>query len=136
MTGMSLSRIVDLVHEAGAFHIATIDGDSPRVRPFGFIMEFESKLYFTTNNQKNFYRQLEKNPNVEISAMLGEDRWIRLSGKAVFDGNAAAKKRAFDTYENFKVMYQSPDNPIFEVFYLEKPSATLYSFTAEPEVIL
>jgi uncharacterized pyridoxamine 5'-phosphate oxidase family protein len=118
------------------FHIATIDRDSPRVRPFGFIMEFEDKLYFTTNNQKNFYHQLKKNPNVEISAMLSEDRWIRLSGEAVFDGSSTAKKRAFDLYENFKAMYQSPDNPIFEVFYLENPSATLYSFTAEPEKIL
>jgi uncharacterized pyridoxamine 5'-phosphate oxidase family protein len=133
---MSLSRVVDLIHEAGVFHIATIDGDSPRARPFGFIMEFEGRLYFTTNNQKNFYRQLEKNPSVEISDMLGQDRWIRLSGEAVFDGNAAAKKRAFELYENFKVMYQSPDNPIFEVFYLEEASATLYSFTTEPEKIL
>jgi uncharacterized pyridoxamine 5'-phosphate oxidase family protein len=133
---MSLSRIVDLIHEAGAFHIATIDGDSPRVRPFGFIMEFDGKLYFTTNNQKNFYHQLERNPRVEISALPTQDRWIRLSGEAVFDGNAAAKKRAFELYENFKVMYQSPDNPIFEVFYLKEPSATLYSFTTEPEKIL
>jgi uncharacterized pyridoxamine 5'-phosphate oxidase family protein len=133
---MSLSRIVDLIHEAGAFHIATIDGDRPRVRPFGFITEFEGKLYFTTNNQKDFYHQLERNPLVEISATLGQDRWIRLSGKAVFDGNAAAKARAFELFGNFKAMYQSPDNPIFEVFYLENPSAVLYSFTAEPEKIL
>jgi uncharacterized pyridoxamine 5'-phosphate oxidase family protein len=130
-----MQQIVDLIHQAGVFHIATMDGDRPRVRPFGFIMFFEGKLYFTTNNRKKFYGQLQKNPNVEISAMVGDDRWIRLEGKTVFDGNLAAKKRAFEVFPNFLQMYQSPENPIFEVFYLENPSATLYSMTESKKIL-
>jgi uncharacterized pyridoxamine 5'-phosphate oxidase family protein len=131
-----MQQVVDLIHEAGVFHIATIDGDRPRVRPFGFAMLFEDKLYFTTTNQKNFYRQLQKNPNVEFSAMIDEDRWLRLEGKAVFNGNMAAKKRAFELYPDFRHMYQTPENPVFEVFYLTEPSATLYSTTEEAKKIL
>ena len=131
-----MQQIVELIHKAGVFHIATIDGDRPRVRPFGLIMLFEDKLYFTTANRKNFYRQLQNNPNVEISAMIDENTWIRLDGKAVFDGNPEAKKQAFEIYPDFQQIYQSPENPIFEVFYLDKPSAILYSTTDEPKKIL
>jgi uncharacterized pyridoxamine 5'-phosphate oxidase family protein len=130
-----MQQVVDLIHQAGVFHIATIDGDRPRVRPFGFIMFFEDKLYFTTNNRKNFYKQLQKNPNVEISAMIDDGKWIRLKGKALFDGNLAAKKRAFEIFPNFLQMYQSPENSIFEVFYLENPSATLYSMTESQKIL-
>ncbi|MDR1508735.1 MAG: pyridoxamine 5'-phosphate oxidase family protein [Synergistaceae bacterium] len=131
-----MKKIVDLLHEAGVFHFATVDGDRARVRPFGFVMEFGGKLYFTTGNQKPVYRQLKKNPNAEICGMLPGDRWIRLEGRAVFDGNLSAKKSAFEAYPNFKHLYQTPENPTFEVFYLENPSATMYSMTAAPEKIL
>ena len=131
-----MKKTVALLGEAKVFHIATVDGDRPRVRPFGFIMEFEGKIYFTTGNKKDFYKQARENPNVEISAMLPDDKWIRLSGKAVFDGSAAAKKKAFEIFDHFKVLYQTPDNPTFEVFYLENPSATVYSMTGDAEKIL
>lgn len=131
-----MSRIVELLKEAKVFHIATVDGDVPRVRPFGFVMDFEGRVYFTTGNKKDFYKQVKKNPNVEISAMLSDDRWIRVRGKAVFDSSLAAKKRAFVLFEGFKNIYETPENPTFEVFYLDGLSATLYSFAAEPEKIL
>jgi uncharacterized pyridoxamine 5'-phosphate oxidase family protein len=124
-----MKQVVDLVRKAGVFHIATIDGDKPRVRPFGFIMVFEDRLYFTTANQKDFYKQLQKNPNAEFSAMIEEGKWIRVGGCAVFDGSMDAKKRAFELFPHFKDIYQSPDNPVFEVFYLKQPYATLYSMT-------
>ena len=128
-----MKKVVTMISEVEIFHIASIDGDKPRVRPFGFIMDFEGKIYFTTGNQKAFYRQVKANPHVEISAMLEGGRWIRLCGKAVFDGNMAAKKKAFEIYPDFKQLYGSPESETFEVFYLESPSATLYSMTAEPE---
>jgi uncharacterized pyridoxamine 5'-phosphate oxidase family protein len=131
-----LSRIVDLFAEAGVFHIATVDGDKARVRPFGFIMDFDGKVYFTTGHKKDVYKQLQKNPNVELSAMLPDGRWIRAQGKAVFGGGLPAKKKAFEVFDRFKEIYKSPDNPEFEVFYLDSLSATLYSLTAEPEKIL
>ena len=128
-----MKEVVTLIGEVEIFHIASIDGDKPRVRPFGFIMDFEDKIYFTTGNQKNFYKQLQKNPNVEISAMLEGGRWVRLSGKAVFDGNKKAKEKAFQIYPDFKDLYGTPDSSTFEVFYLENPAATLYAPGEEPK---
>ncbi|MDR1965570.1 MAG: pyridoxamine 5'-phosphate oxidase family protein [Synergistaceae bacterium] len=131
-----MKRIVDLFHKAGVFHVATVDGDRARVRPFGFIMEFGGRLYFTTGNKKPVYAQLKKNPLTEMSAMLPDDKWVRLEGRAVFDGSEEAKKKAFELFPDFKHLYQSPDNPTFEVFYLEEPSATLYSMTDAPTKLL
>ena len=131
-----MSRVTELLGEAGVFHIATIDGDQARVRPFGFVMDFEGKVYFTTGNGKDFYRQAKENPKVEMSAMLPDGRWVRVNGKAVFDGNLEAKKKAFELYDNFKALYGSPDGPTFEVFYLDSISAVVYSFTEAPEKII
>ena len=131
-----MKKVVDLLHETGVFHLATIDGDRARVRPFGFVMEFGGKLYFTTGNKKPVYRQLKENPNTEMSGVLPDGRWIRLEGRAVFDKDLSAKKHAFELYPDFKHLYQTPENPEFEVFYLEKPSAAIYSITSAPEKIL
>lgn len=131
-----MKQVVTMLSEVEVFHIASVDGDKARVRPFGFIMDFEGKIYLTTGNQKNFYRQTKADPNVEISAMLTDGRWIRLNGRAVYDGNMAAKRKAFEIYPDFKNLYQSPENPTFEVFYLEDPHATLYAFGKEPETLL
>jgi uncharacterized pyridoxamine 5'-phosphate oxidase family protein len=131
-----LKNVVDLFRQAGVFHLATVDGDRARVRPFGFIMEFEGKIYFTTGNAKPVYHQLKKNPDTEMCASLPDNRWVRLEGHAVFDGNMAAKRRAFEVFPDFKHRYETPENPAFEVFYLENPSATLYSMTSAPEKIL
>jgi uncharacterized pyridoxamine 5'-phosphate oxidase family protein len=131
-----MKKVIDLLHEAGVFHFATVDGDRARVRPFGFVMEFDGKLYFTTGNKKPVYRQLKANPNAEMCGMLPGNRWIRLEGRAVFDGSLPAKKKAFELFPDFKNLYGKPEDPAFEVFYLENPSAVLYSMSAAPEKIL
>ncbi|MDR3280916.1 MAG: pyridoxamine 5'-phosphate oxidase family protein [Synergistaceae bacterium] len=131
-----MKQVVDLFHQAGVFFFATVDGDHARVRPFGFIMEFEGRLYFTTGNKKPVYSQLKKYPHTEMSAMLPDNKWIRLEGKAVFDGSMPAKRKAFEVLPDFKHIYQSPENPDFEVFYLEAPSASICSMTEPPRKIL
>jgi uncharacterized pyridoxamine 5'-phosphate oxidase family protein len=131
-----MEQVANLLKKAGVFHMASVDGESARVRPFGFVMVFDGRLYFTTGNKKPVYRQLRENPSTEMCAMLSEDRWIRVSGRAVFDGSMAAKRRAFDEFPRFKGLYQSPENPDFEVFYLDAPSAVVYSMTEPPEKIL
>jgi uncharacterized pyridoxamine 5'-phosphate oxidase family protein len=131
-----MKQVVDLFHQAGVFFLATVDGNRARVRPFGFIMEFEGRLYFTTGNKKPVYAQLKKYPHAEMSAMLPDNHWIRLEGKAVFDGSMPAKHHAFEIFPNFNNIYKSPENPEFEVFYLEAPSALVYSMTEPPRKIL
>ncbi|MHB8074675.1 pyridoxamine 5'-phosphate oxidase family protein [Desulfosporosinus fructosivorans] len=130
-----MNEILNFITEAGTFYIATTDGVKPKVRPFGFIMEHEGKLYFCTSNQKDVYKQMISNPYCEICAMSANGQWIRLQGKAVFDSNIAAKAKAFEIMPNLARIYNAPDNPIFEVFYLSEGEATFYSFSDQPRTV-
>ena len=109
-----------------------MDGDQPRVRPFGAVCEFEGKLYFITANTKNVYKQLVANPKVEISATKGQDSWIRLDGEAKFDDRREARVAMLEAVPVLKNMY-NPDDGVMVVFYLDNVKATVCSFTEEPK---
>ena len=74
-----LNEVLEFLRNCGTFYLATDDDGRPRVRPFGAVAEFEEKLYIVTNNQKDVYQQMKKNPKVEISGM-SKGKWIRVSG--------------------------------------------------------
>jgi len=125
-----MEKVLQFLQEAGTFYLATIDGDQPRVRPFGAVCEFEGKLYITTNNQKSVSIQMQKNPKVEISGMVGGS-WIRLEAEAVRDDRREARKAMLDANESLRGMY-SEDDGVMEVLYLQNATATFCSFTEEP----
>ena len=113
-----MSAVLDYLKESGVFYLSTMDGNQPRVRPFGAVCEFEGKLYFVTAKTKNVYKQLLENPRVEISAMKGQDSWIRLD--------------VLEAVPVLKNMYNADDG-VMTVFYLDNIKATEYSFTSEPK---
>ena len=39
-----MKETLQFLKDAGTFYLATVDGDQPRVRPFGAVVEFEGKL--------------------------------------------------------------------------------------------
>lgn len=47
-----IQKIYDYLKECNGFFFASCDGDKPRVRPFGFMMIFEDKLYFGMGTHK------------------------------------------------------------------------------------
>ena len=88
-----MSKIKDFLNETGMFFMATVDGDRPRLRPLGAVLEEDGKLIFGVGDFKDVYHQMQKNPNVEIVACKRDGHWLRYSGKAVFetDGKYAAQ---------------------------------------------
>jgi len=118
-----MNEVLQFLADNPIFYLATVDGDLPKVRPFGFVMNFEGKLYFGTSNQKNVYRQLQANPHFEVSTTSKTGEWIRLQGKAVFNTNKQTKQAALDTMPMLKTRY-SVDDSIFELFYIENAQAT------------
>ena len=121
-----MNESVKFLKEAEIFYIATIDGDFPRVRPFGAATEFEGNVYFCTNNHKDVFRQIIKNPYVEISA-VGKDghSWIRISGEAVLDSRKEARTAMIKEYPGLKEIY-SESYDAFEVFYLKNINSIIY----------
>ena len=128
-----MKEVYEFLKKCGTFYIATEDGKKPRVRPFGAVNIFEGKLYIQTGKSKNVSKQIQINPNIEISGMA-EGRWIRLEGKVVRDDRREAKVSMLDAYPELQRMY-SPDDDNTEVLYFEKAKATFCSFTEAPRVV-
>lgn len=123
----------DFLKKAEVYYLATVEGDQPRVRPFGTIDIFEEKLYIQTGKIKPVANQIKANPKVEISAMA-EGKWIRIAAEAVLDDNIAAQEHMLEAYPNLKHMYQPGDGNT-EVYYLKNVKAQICSFTEAPVII-
>jgi len=128
-----MKTVLKFLIDCKTFYLATVEGDQPRVRPFGAVCEFDGKLYFITSNQKPVYKQMAQNPKVEISSTLG-DEWLRLTGKAVFDARTETKLAMLEANPMLKEMYDANDQ-IMEVFYLKDAVANILSFTGKNEKI-
>lgn len=127
-----MNEVVTFLQENPVQYLATVGRDGkPKCRPFMFCFEREGKLWFCTNNTKEVYKDLQENPYVEVSTSSPAYAWIRLSGKAVFADDRAAKEGCMEN-PIVKGQYQSADNPIFVVFYLEGAKAVLVDFSGNP----
>lgn len=111
-----------------------LDG-KPKVRPFQFMLEDSGKFYFCTSNKKPVYKEITKQPYIEICCSSPEFAWLRLSGKAVFSNNLDLKKKIQDTSPLVKSIYKTPDNPDFEIFYLAEAGAAITDFSGKPPKI-
>ena len=128
-----MERICNFLKEAGVYFLATMDGDQPRVRPFGTALVFEGKLYIQTGKVKPVSKQLAINSKAEICAFK-DGVWLRIAGELVEDDRIEAKKAMLDEYSNLRAMYDENDGNT-QVLYFKNGVATFSSFTAPSEVI-
>lgn len=128
-----MKEVYGFLKKCGTYFLATVDGDKPKVRPFGTVDIFEDKLYIQTGKVKLTSKQIHANPNVEICAFDG-GKWLRLSGELVSDDRQEAKKHMLDSYPELRSMYNEDDGNT-EVFYFKNATATFYSFTEPSKTI-
>ena len=128
-----MERVVKFLKEAAIYYLATVEGDQPRVRPFGTAHIFEGRLYIQTGKSKEVSKQLHTNPKAEICAFKGGE-WLRIAGELVEDDRREARQSLLDAYPSLHKMYSADDGNT-EVFYFKDAAATFSSFTHEPEVI-
>jgi len=127
-----MQEAVKFLQENRSGFLATVDNGKPRVRPFQFMIEEGGKLYFCTNNTKEVFKQLRKNPFIEFSSSTPDFIWIRLSGEVKFSDDLGIKARILDANDLVKSIYKTPDNPIFEIFYIEHGTAVIADFSGQP----
>lgn len=128
-----MQQVYDFLKKCGTYYLATVEGEQPRVRPFGTVDLFEGKLYLQTGLSKSVVQQLKADPKVELCAFDGE-RWLRVAATAVYDDNLEAQKHMLAAYPSLQAMYQPGDGNT-AVYYLKNATATFSSFTAAPEVV-
>ena len=128
-----MKRVYDFLKKAEVYYLATVEGDQPRVRPFGTVNIFEDKLYIQTGKVKPVSKQIAANPKVELSA-FHKGVWIRVAGELVEDDRIEPKKAMLDAYPQLRAMYDENDGNT-QVLYFKNAKATFSSFTAPEEVV-
>ena len=129
-----MKEVYEFLQACGTYYLATVEGDQPRVRPFGTVDLFEDKLYIQTGKAKAVAQQLLANPKAEISAMTQDGRWIRIAAELVLDENIRAQEHMLESYPNLQARY-TPGDGNTAVFYLRNAEAVICSFTDAPVTI-
>lgn len=128
-----MEKVCEFLKEAGTYYLATVEGDQPRVRPFGTAHIFEGKLYIQTGKIKPVSKQLAANPKAEVCAFK-DGVWLRVAGELIEDDRMEARKSMLDAYPNLRAMYNENDGNT-QVLYFKNATATFSSFSGEAKVV-
>ncbi len=129
----NVEKVCEFLDKTRTYYLATVDGDQPRVRPFGTVLVYDGKLYIQTGKVKPVSKQLAANPKAEICAFDGQTgTWLRVSGELINDDSRDVKVAMLEKYPDLKGMY-NPDDDNTQVLFFKDATATFSSFTAAPE---
>ena len=128
-----IEKVCQFLDEAGTYFLATVEGDQPRVRPFGTILLCGGRLYIQTGKVKDVSKQLSANPKAEICAFK-DGKWLRVTGELVNDDNHDVKVAMLEKMPSLKAMYSADDDNM-QMLYFKNAKATFSSFTEAPETV-
>ena len=129
-----IDKVYYYLNDCGTYYLATVDGDKPKVRPFGTILLSDGKLYIQSGKGKNVVKQIAENPNAQICACQSDGTWIRVTAELVSDGSKEIREKMLEKMPALKGMYSAEDDSM-EMYWLKDAEAVICSFGAEPEVI-
>ncbi len=130
-----MSKIKDFLNETKVFFLATADGDQPKLRPLGAVIEEDGKLIFGVGDFKNVYRQLKANPLVEIAACKPDGHWLRYTGKAVFETDEKYAEQMIKAFDLGAIYNEQTGNKLM-TFHLEDATAVDIAVMGEGESLL
>lgn len=129
-----MDKVVEELKKVGVFYIATVEGDQPRVRPFSSVVEFEGNAYICCGNHKEIYKQLSKNPKIELCGMYDGGTWLRVTAIVKEDNRTEVQQAILDDPTGPKQLYKAGDGR-FVTYRLTEIKALKYNFYAAPEEI-
>ena len=133
MAAKTIDNVAQFLRDAGTYYLATVEGDQPRVRPFGTVLLYGGRLYIQTGKSKEVSKQLARNPKAELCAFK-DGVWLRIAGELVNDDDRAVKVAMLEQYPQLQAMYSADDDNT-QVLYFRNAAATFSSFTAAPETV-
>ena len=129
----SIKEVFDFLQKCGVFYLATVEGDQPRVRPFGAVCIYDGKLYTQTGKIKKVSQQLAANPKAEVCA-FSDGVWVRITCKLIEDPRLEAQEAMLEANPGLRSRYAVGDGNT-QVLYFADAVATFESFTTEPRTV-
>lgn len=122
-----MKDVITFLKENPVQYLGTVDSEGkPSLCPFQFMFEFDGKLWFYTSTEKDVYKHMQANNNIELCVCNEENQWIRISGVAVFSDNESIKQKMLEESSTVKSMFENVDNPVFQIFYIGEGKAIIY----------
>lgn len=130
----NIEKISQYLTETGIFFLATEDGEQPKCRPLGLQVVIDGQLYFGVGDFKDVYKQMCKNPKVEITASKQQD-WLRIYGTAVFEEDYTLATTILEKVPFLQSIYNEETGNKMAVFHLENATAEFRSMMKVEESI-
>jgi uncharacterized pyridoxamine 5'-phosphate oxidase family protein len=114
--------------------MATVDGEKVATRVFKYLFADGKKVYFGTSSEKPVYAQMKAHPYVSFCTYAeGFNPVLSVNGKAVFVEDIKLKTRVLDENPDIKGIYQTPDNPVIKIFYIDVEEVQTFNYTGGPK---
>ena len=115
-----MSKAYEFLRECGYFYVLTINKDFPAGRPFGAVMEYNNKLYISTNTGNQAHKQLRANGNIQILAKKeGTREWIRVTGKSTECVDINMKQKMLEECPILSKHFSSAEEERYLLFQVE-----------------
>ena len=127
-----LQNALDFLREHKDVAFATCDGNLPKVRVFQIMKQEGTTLWFATSAKKDVYKELQRNPNVELLSWA-ENVSVRCVGKVVFDVEDEIKRWVYDNNPVLSRLYDSYDK--LDYFRMDITAMDYYDLSPTPPEI-
>jgi len=129
---MDFQDCVEFASKNRICHLATAEGEQPRVRPMELFFADNTGFYFETSSPKALYKQLQNNKKVELAffapGAIVNDRVLRVSGEVEFVDDIQLKARVLEERPYLKKTgIEGPEDPQLIVFRVYQGEAYIWT---------
>jgi len=133
MVSLAMERALQFLRNHKDVALATSEDNIPKLRIFQVMKQKGNVLYFATSEAKAVWRELRKNPNVELIAYEGNIS-VRCSGMVNFNVEDDTKRWIYDNNDVLQRLYPSYDQMVY--FCLPIAEMDYYDLQPTPPVLL
>lgn len=126
-----MREVFEFLKHCQTYYLATIEGEQPRVRPFGSYAIYEDKLYIETAHYKRVAQQIDAHPLVEICAFDNQSRWVRIACRLVADERVEAKRAFLEQMPELRDLGYDETGDKMAIYYMTNATATFESYAGE-----
>ena len=121
---MNKAEIFEFINANPICHLATVEGDAPRVRDMGLFEADDRGILIQLVSVKDTYQQLVENPKVELCFFnLKTLTQIRISGTAEFLEDKTIKEEALTVRPFLLPMVEAHGIEVIKVFRIAQARA-------------